>query len=72
LFDSVDWDIFRPVYKKYTSSKGIQWIHKFCIKNYPQVREYTKEIISMTNDVPHAGIALKMMIIYFNVFKEEA
>jgi hypothetical protein len=36
------------------------------------VREYTKEIISMTNDVPHAGIALKMMIIYFNVFKEEA
>jgi hypothetical protein len=35
LFDSIDWDIFRPVYKKYMSSKGIQWIHKFCIKKLP-------------------------------------
>jgi hypothetical protein len=35
LFDSVDWDIFRPVYKKHMSSKGIQWIHKFCIKKLP-------------------------------------
>jgi hypothetical protein len=24
IFDIIDWDIFRPVYKKYTSAKGIQ------------------------------------------------
>jgi hypothetical protein len=35
IFDIIDWDIFRPVYKKYTSAKGIQWIHKFCIKKLP-------------------------------------
>jgi hypothetical protein len=35
IFDIIDWDIFRPVYKKYTSAKGVQWIHKFCIKKLP-------------------------------------
>jgi hypothetical protein len=35
IFDRVDWDVFRPVYKKYMTSKGIQWVHKFCIKKLP-------------------------------------
>jgi hypothetical protein len=26
---------FRPVYKKHISTKGIQWLHKFCIKKLP-------------------------------------
>jgi hypothetical protein len=32
IFDIIDWDIFRPVYKKHISTKGVQWMHKFCIK----------------------------------------
>jgi ribonuclease HI len=35
IFDSIDWDIFRPVYKKHLASKGIQWFHKYCIKKLP-------------------------------------
>ncbi|OEU18182.1 hypothetical protein FRACYDRAFT_236453 [Fragilariopsis cylindrus CCMP1102] len=35
IFDLIDWDIFRPVYKKYLSTKGIQWMHKYCIKKLP-------------------------------------
>ncbi|OEU13908.1 hypothetical protein FRACYDRAFT_242262 [Fragilariopsis cylindrus CCMP1102] len=35
IFDLIDWDIFRPVYKKHLATKGIQWIHKFCIKKLP-------------------------------------
>ena len=35
IFDLIDWDIFRPVYKKYLATKGIQWMHKFCIKKLP-------------------------------------
>jgi hypothetical protein len=35
IFDIIDWDIFRPVYKKHTTNKGIQWMHKFCIKKLP-------------------------------------
>jgi hypothetical protein len=35
IFDIIDWDIFRPVYKKYISAKGVQWMHKFCIKQLP-------------------------------------
>ena len=35
IFDVIDWDIFRPVYKKYISSSGIQWLHKYCIKKLP-------------------------------------
>jgi hypothetical protein len=35
LFDAIDWDVFRPVYKKHTSTKGVQWLHKFCIKKLP-------------------------------------
>ena len=35
IFDMIDWDIFRPVYKKHLSTKGIQWMHKFCIKKLP-------------------------------------
>jgi hypothetical protein len=35
IFDSIDWDIFRPVYKKHIASKGIQWLHKYCIKKLP-------------------------------------
>jgi hypothetical protein len=35
IFDIIDWDIFRPVYKKHISNKGVQWMHKFCIKKLP-------------------------------------
>jgi hypothetical protein len=35
IFETIDWDIFRPVYKKHLASKGIQWFHKFCIKKLP-------------------------------------
>jgi hypothetical protein len=35
IFDIIDWDIFRPVYKKYILNKGVQWMHKFCIKKLP-------------------------------------
>jgi hypothetical protein len=35
IFDAVDWDIFRPVYKKYIVKNGIQWMHKFCIGKLP-------------------------------------
>jgi hypothetical protein len=31
VFGTVEWDIFRPVYKKYLAKNGIQWMHKFCI-----------------------------------------
>jgi len=34
-FGTIDWDIFRPVYKKHLASKGIQWLHKYCIKKLP-------------------------------------
>jgi hypothetical protein len=55
IFAIIDWDIFRPVYKKYTSTKGVQWIHKFCTKNYQQEREYTNETTSMIRDAHHTG-----------------
>ena len=29
IFDTVDWDIFRLVYKEYIVKNGIQWMHKF-------------------------------------------
>jgi hypothetical protein len=35
IFDAVDWDIFRPVYKKYIVKNGIQWMHKYCIGKLP-------------------------------------
>jgi hypothetical protein len=35
IFDIIEWDIFRPVYKKYISTKGVQWMHKLCIKKLP-------------------------------------
>jgi hypothetical protein len=35
IFDTVDWDIFRPVYKKSIAKNGIQWIHKHCIRKLP-------------------------------------
>jgi hypothetical protein len=35
ISDNIDWDIFRPVYKKYISNKGVQWMLKFCIKKLP-------------------------------------
>ena len=35
VFDSVDWDIFRPVYKKHLAQSGIQWMHKFCSRKLP-------------------------------------
>jgi hypothetical protein len=35
IFEAIDWNIFRPVYKKHVSSKGVQWLHKFCIKKLP-------------------------------------
>jgi hypothetical protein len=51
IFDSIDWDIFRPVYKKHIMNKGAQWMHKFCIKKLP-----TGEIITTIRYVHHAGI----------------
>jgi hypothetical protein len=35
ISDAIDWDVFRPVYKKYISNKGVQWLHKYCIKKLP-------------------------------------
>jgi hypothetical protein len=35
IFDTIDWDIFRPVYNKHISNKGVQWMHRFCIKKLP-------------------------------------
>jgi hypothetical protein len=35
IFDAIDWDIFRPVYKKNISKIGIQWLHKYCVKKLP-------------------------------------
>jgi hypothetical protein len=35
IFDIIDWEIFRPSYKKHVSAKGVQWLHKFCIKKLP-------------------------------------
>jgi hypothetical protein len=35
IFDIIDWEIFRPSYKKHVSTKGVQWLHKFCIKKLP-------------------------------------
>jgi len=35
IFDIIDWDIFRPVYKRNVASKGIQWLHKYCMKKLP-------------------------------------
>ena len=35
IFDTVDWDIFRPVYKKYIVKNGIQQMHKFCSSKLP-------------------------------------
>jgi hypothetical protein len=35
VFATVDWDIFRPVYKKYIVKHGIQWMHKFCAGKLP-------------------------------------
>ena len=35
IFDVIDWDVSRPVYKKHIVVKGIQWLHKFCIKKLP-------------------------------------
>jgi hypothetical protein len=35
VFDTVDWAIFRPVYKRYVAQNGIQWMHKFCIGELP-------------------------------------
>jgi hypothetical protein len=35
IFDTVDWDILRPVYKKYIVKNGIQWMHKFCSGKLP-------------------------------------
>jgi hypothetical protein len=35
IFDIIDWEIFRPVYRKHISTNGVQWLHKFCIKKLP-------------------------------------
>ena len=35
IFEAIDWDIFRPVYKKHIAKTGIQWLHKHCIKKLP-------------------------------------
>jgi hypothetical protein len=35
IFDVIDWDVFRPVYRKHIATKGIQWLHRFCIKKLP-------------------------------------
>jgi hypothetical protein len=40
IFDTVDWDIFRPVYRKYIAKRGIQWMHKFCIRKRVRKRDH--------------------------------
>jgi hypothetical protein len=35
IFNIIDWYVFRPVYKKHISNKGVQWMHKLCIKKLP-------------------------------------
>jgi hypothetical protein len=62
VFNTVDWDIFRPVYKKYLAKNGIQWMHKFCIGKLPN-HEFTNEITFMTNAAPRAGTISKTIII---------
>jgi hypothetical protein len=43
IFDVIDWDVFRPVYKKRLATKGIQWLHKFCIKKLPTGERVNKK-----------------------------
>ena len=33
-FNDIDWDIFRPVYKKWAKKK-VDWIHNFSTRNLP-------------------------------------
>jgi hypothetical protein len=40
IFDTVDWDIFRPVYRKYIAKRGIQWMYKFCIRKRVRNRDH--------------------------------
>jgi hypothetical protein len=35
IFNKIDWEIFRPVYTKHLASKGIQWMHKYCMMKLP-------------------------------------
>jgi hypothetical protein len=35
IFNIINWDVFRPIYKKHIPNKGVQWMHKFCIKKLP-------------------------------------
>jgi hypothetical protein len=42
VFDSVDWDVFRPVYKRHIAKNGIQWMHKFCIGKLPTAERVHK------------------------------
>ena len=37
-FDVIDWDKFRPVYRK-QSKKNLQWINKFYLRNLPMGRK---------------------------------
>jgi hypothetical protein len=45
-FDSIDWDIFRPVYKRYTATHGISWMHKFLIGKLPTGERIRKRVFS--------------------------
>ena len=51
--------------------KEYNGMHKFCIKKWPQEKEFIKEILTMIKDVHHAGISKKMLTTYFSVIKEE-
>ena len=78
IFDAVDWDIFRPAYRKHIASTGIQWLHKYCIKKLPTrgrnqpEEEYTNEIIFTTRDVlrasrrqqPHHSMQQKILTLW--------
>jgi hypothetical protein len=57
-------NIYQPKeYNGYTNSAS---------ESYLQGREFINETTSMTKDVHHAGIPVKMTTTYSNAFKEEA
>ena len=40
-FDVIDWDIFRPVYRK-QAKKNLQWINKYCLRTLPTGQRLNK------------------------------
>ena len=40
-FDVIDWDIFRPVYRK-QAKKNLQWVNKYCLQTLPTGQRLNK------------------------------